>query len=179
MPLLLITCTNGYIVWGVLINMKKIKASLRVRSKWSGKQYLFATVFAAITFLSINLAGFGASMASATIQTGGPSSAQYTCGGTVNGVDESVKVSINIGCEGKGYGLVDALFAIIRFLSVGVGLVVVASIVWAGIQYSAARDDPSAVAKARERIQSTLIALLVYIFASAILDFVLPAGFLK
>jgi hypothetical protein len=71
------------------------------------------------------------------------------------------------------------MFAIIRFLSVGVGLLVVASLVWAGVQYTSSRGDPAATAKAMERIQSTVLALIVYIFAAAILDYVIPQGFLK
>jgi hypothetical protein len=97
------------------------------------------------------------------------------CGGGRN----ATAVSINIGCTGKGSPIADALFALIRFLSIGVGIVIVASTVWAGIQYAMARDDPQAIAKAKARIVSNLEALLIYIFAYAILDYVLPGQFLK
>lgn len=71
------------------------------------------------------------------------------------------------------------VFAIIRALSVGVGLVIVASMIFAGIQYTASRDDPSAVGKAKERVLNNVIALLVYIFAYAILNYVIPRGFFQ
>jgi hypothetical protein len=111
-------------------------------------------------------------------------SAKYQCGSGKN----AVKTSINIGCYGasckssNAHGcsaLLDATFAIIRFLSAGVGLVVIGSVIWAGIQYTAARDDPSAVGKAKSRIMSSLTALLIFIFAYAILNYVIPAGFFK
>jgi hypothetical protein len=95
------------------------------------------------------------------------------CGG-----GPQVVLSINIGCWGRGNPIADAAFAIIRVLSAGVGLVVVASIVIGGIQYSASRGDPQATALAIGRIRSSLIALLIFIFAYAILNFVIPAGFL-
>jgi uncharacterized membrane protein YjgN (DUF898 family) len=100
-----------------------------------------------------------------------------TCGGTVNGQDESVTTSIDIGCKGEGNPIADMLFAIIRILSDGVGLVVIASIIVGGIQYSASRGDPQATARAVGRIQSSLLALLIFIFGYAILNYLIPAGF--
>lgn len=101
--------------------------------------------------------------------------ASYHCGG---GTD-IVYMSINIGCKGKGNALTDAVFAIIRFLSIGVGMVITASTVYAGVQYSLARDDPSQVGQAKGRIMNNLSALLIYIFAYAILNYVIPGQFLK
>lgn len=100
---------------------------------------------------------------------------KYWCGG------DSTKVytSINIGCKGVGNSITDMAFAIIRVLSNGVGLIIVGSTVWAGIQYTASRGDPNATAQAIKRIQSNVIALLIFIFGYAILNYVLPAGFLK
>jgi hypothetical protein len=88
-------------------------------------------------------------------------------------------ISVNIGCKGQGNAMTDAVFAIIRFLSTGVGLVIVASTVWAGVQYSLARDDPQQVSAAKARITSNLEALLIYIFAYAILNYLIPGQFLK
>jgi Type IV secretion system pilin len=98
------------------------------------------------------------------------------CGGPTH---DPVKTSINIGCEGKGNPIMDALFAVIRFLSAGVGLVVIASIIFGGIQYTSSRGDPQATAKAIERIRSSVIALIIFIFAYALLGYLIPAGVLK
>lgn len=107
------------------------------------------------------------------LKTGDSNTAQYHCGGG----DDEVDTSIDFGCTGKGTALTDALFAIIRFLSIGVGLVIVASMIWAGIQYTTSHDDPAAVGKAKERVMNNIIALLVYIFAYAILNYLIPKGF--
>jgi hypothetical protein len=50
---------------------------------------------------------------------------------------------------------------------------------FAGVQYTLARDDPTAVAHAKERIVNNLIALLVFIFAYALINYVVPGGFLQ
>lgn len=100
--------------------------------------------------------------------------------GTICGSNPSVKTSIDLGCTGKVHNpIMDMVFGIIRFLSDGVGLIVVGSIIVAGIQYSSAHGDPQASANARNRIRSSVFALLLYIFAYAILNYVIPKGFFQ
>jgi len=100
-----------------------------------------------------------------TTASGGPTQPLPTgdvCGGNTPGHDyASIHTSINFGCRGKGNAIMDLLFAIIRFLTTGVGLVLVASLVWGGIQYTSSRGDPQATAKAIQRIRANVIALLV------------------
>lgn len=93
--------------------------------------------------------------------------------------DRAYTTTIDIGCVGKGNPIMDALFAVIRFLSFGVGLVLVASLAYAGVQYTMSRDDPKAVGEAKGRIQSTIGALLLFIFGFALLNYLIPAGVLK
>jgi hypothetical protein len=108
-----------------------------------------------------------------------------------------VTTSINFGCKGNNCsyseenatgspasycstyhnGITDLIFAIIRFLSDGVGLVVIASVMVGGIQYIGARGDPNATSLAVNRLTSSIVALIIFIFAYAILDYVIPAGF--
>lgn len=71
------------------------------------------------------------------------------------------------------------LFGIIRFLSDGVGIVVVLSLIIAGVQYSAAGGDPNAAQGAIKRIRSSITALLIFIFSYAILNYVLPGAVLR
>jgi hypothetical protein len=110
----------------------------------------------------------------------GTSFATTFCGGDngkyVNGV--STNTSIDIGCVGKGNGIADMLFAFIRFLSDGVGLVVIGSIILGGIQFTSSQGNPQDTAKAIARIRSSLFAFLLYIFGYAILNYLIPAGFL-
>jgi hypothetical protein len=87
--------------------------------------------------------------------------------------------SLDLGCSGKGNSILDLTFAAIRFLSIGVGLVIVASMVYAGLQYIGARGDPNANAQAIKRIQSNVTALLIFIFAYALINYVVPGQVLK
>jgi hypothetical protein len=102
--------------------------------------------------------------------------------------ENAVKTSIDIGCRGASCvssnphgcsALVDAIFAIMRLLSAGVGIVIVGSLMFAGVQYASARDDPSAVGKAKDRIRNNIIALGLFIFGYAILNYLIPAGFFQ
>ncbi len=116
-------------------------------------------------------------------------SSSYQCGSG----SEAEATTIDFGCKGDACvassapswcsqpnsPILDLLFSVIRFLSDGVGLVVIASIVFAGIQYTTAGGDPQNVAKAVKRIRSSITALILFIFIYAILNYLLPAGFFK
>lgn len=99
-----------------------------------------------------------------------------TCGAAPN---TPVVTSINFGCQSKGNPITDIIFAVIRFLSTGVGIVIVGSIVVGGLQYIGARGDPQSTSIAIGRIRSAIIALIIFIFAYAILNYLIPAGFFK
>lgn len=107
------------------------------------------------------------------------SGGDHYCGS--KGGEGIVKISFDIGCLGPGYGrdinpILDMAFALLRFLSVGVGIIVTGSIVWAGIQYSISRGDPKMTEQSIKRISNSVIALLIYIFSFAILNFIVPGG---
>lgn len=87
--------------------------------------------------------------------------------------------AIDIGCKGQGNPIADAAFAFIRFASDGVGLVVIGSIIYGGIQYTGSRGDPQSTAMAINRIRSSVFALLIFIFAYAILNYLVPGLVLK
>lgn len=114
-----------------------------------------------------------------TYSLGDPDTKNF-CGGDGSGkpTSGSIKTSIDFGCKGRGDAITDMAFAIIRWLSMGVGIVVVASLIVAGVQYSASGGDPQAAQAAMKRIRSSLIALLIFIFAYAILNYVLPGAVL-
>ena len=103
-------------------------------------------------------------------------SATDYCGGEDH---DQVVTTINVGCVGKGEPAVDMAFAVIRFLTSGVALVIVASIIWGGLQYIGSRGDPNSTAMAIGRIRSSVIALIIFIFAFAILNYLIPKGFLR
>jgi len=64
----------------------------------------------------------------------------------------------------------------IQFLSAGVGIAVVGGIVWGGIMYLTSRENAGQTQKAISIIINSLIALLLYIFMFAILNFLIPGG---
>jgi len=97
------------------------------------------------------------------------------CGDSSNG--GPINTSIDLGCTGHGNPITDMLFAFVRLLSDGVGIVVVASIIVGGIQYTVSRGDPQAPAAAVKRIQSSATALLIFIFGWALLQWIIPGGF--
>ncbi|HLG90755.1 MAG TPA: hypothetical protein VI336_01155 [Candidatus Saccharimonadales bacterium] len=72
--------------------------------------------------------------------------------------------------------IVEDINVVVNFLSIGVGVVVIAMIIIGGIQYSIAGDNPQAVNAAKQRIINALIALVAYIFMFAFLQWLIPGG---
>jgi hypothetical protein len=103
--------------------------------------------------------------------------APTACGDSDHG--GPVKVSIDLNCTGHGNPILDLAFGIIRFISYGVGLVIIGSLVYAGIQYTGSRGEPNAVAQAVKRIQANVFALLLFIFAFAIVNYLIPGALLQ
>jgi hypothetical protein len=99
--------------------------------------------------------------------------------GQCGGGDNAVKMAIDIGCKGLGNPIMDAVFAIIRFLTVGVGIVVIGSTIFAGIQFTTSRGDPNATGQAMKRISSNIAALLLFILTYAILNWLVPGTILR
>jgi len=120
--------------------------------------------------------------------------AHFQCG-SLNG---AVVTTINFGCYGdkcinkKGQeifpskyaycntfhnSISDLVFAIIRFISDGIGLIIIVSVIIAGIQYTFSRGEPQQLKQASSRLQSTLTALIIYIFAYALINYLIPNGF--
>lgn len=79
----------------------------------------------------------------------------------------------------KDCGVVNYIVRFTQVLSMLVGVVIVIMIAIGGVQYSAARDNPQAVTAARGRIINALLALVVYIFSLALLQWLVPGGILR
>lgn len=102
-------------------------------------------------------------------------------GGDTCGNKNAVETRFNFGCIGKdgpaNMGPVeDLLYSFIRFLSAGVGLIVVLLIIISGIQYSSSEGNPEATQAAKSRIQNAVVGLFIYMFAFAIVQFLVPGG---
>jgi hypothetical protein len=75
-------------------------------------------------------------------------------------------------------GIIKYLKIAINTLSAVAGVVIVGSVIFAGIQYSASADDPQAVAKAKGRIINALIALLFFTLGYGVINWLIPGGVL-
>jgi hypothetical protein len=65
---------------------------------------------------------------------------------------------------------------IVNFLSAGVGIVVAGVITLGGIQYTLAGGNATAITAARQRIMNGLLALVLFMFIYAILQWIIPGG---
>lgn len=112
-----------------------------------------------------------------------PAQDRYQCG-NLSDKGRNVSTKFNFGCLGeKGptglNPILDIVYALIRFASVGAGIAIVIAMIMAGIQYSAAEGKPDSSQKAKLRIQQAVIGLAIYIFAFSILQFLIPGGIFK
>jgi len=76
----------------------------------------------------------------------------------------------------KDCGIVGYVITFTNLLSAMVGIIIVIMISVGGVQYTMARDDPQAVAAAKTRIQNAILALVFYLFAFALLQWLVPGG---
>jgi hypothetical protein len=125
--------------------------------------FLSNTIVTGTVFVLMNLGLSGYAMASSLCGSG----------------NNAINTSIDFGCKGAGNPIVDLTFAIIRFLSYGVGLVITFSLVVAGLQYIGSQGNSENTNNAISRIRSSIIALILYIFAFAILNYIVPGQVLK
>ncbi len=106
--------------------------------------------------------------------------AAATCtGGQVNGTfDDNVCCPPGSQSSGTACFFAKYINPVIALLSAVVGIVVVISLIVAGIQYSSAQGDPGKVQAAKQRIVNSLIALVAFFFLFAGLNWLIPGGLL-
>ena len=119
----------------------------------------------------------------------------YICG-TYSGdnAGRNVHTKFDFGCLGTAYEknpgsfpggsknlspILDFTYAIIRFLSIGVGIAITMALIASGIQYSASEGSAEVSTKAKKRVESAITGLLIYIFSYALLQFLIPGGVFK
>lgn len=109
----------------------------------------------------------------------GDSTVADRCGNPASG--NSVETKFDFGCLGTAAppgtnAIQDLAFAIVRFLSYGVGIVIVISIIWAGIEYSTSEGSAEQTQSAKNRIRDAIVGLVIYIFAFSIIQYLVPGG---
>ena len=135
-------------------------------------------------------------LSKSSANTGGRlgSDGEYICGTYSDQVGRNVRTKFDFGCLGTAHAanpgsfpagsknispIMDFAFAIIRFLSIGVGIAITIAMIAAGIQYSASEGNAEASTKAKKRIESAITGLVIYIFAFSLLQFLIPGGVFK
>jgi len=104
-------------------------------------------------------------------------SAQTTRPCTKDITENCVNTSIDEGPVDTNENPIIILLAdVVNFLLVGVFLVVIGAIVVSGVQYMISQGNPQATTKARERIVSSVIALVLYALMYALLQWLIPGG---
>ncbi len=73
-------------------------------------------------------------------------------------------------------GITRYLNMFVNILTGLVGIAIVGSIIVGGIQYSMSAGDAQAVGAAKKRISNALLALLIYSFTFAFLQWIVPGG---
>jgi hypothetical protein len=76
----------------------------------------------------------------------------------------------------SGGAIIVYIKAFLQYLSGLIGLVIVLLIVISGIEYITAYGDPGRIKSAKTRLTNALIGLFLFIFAFAILSFIIPGG---
>lgn len=89
-----------------------------------------------------------------------------------------INQTVDSGCY-KQTPLVKDLQNIVNALAIGVGVLVLGSIIAGGIQYIVAGDQPSGVEQAKKRITNGLFALVAFILSYAFLQWLIPGGIFK
>lgn len=70
----------------------------------------------------------------------------------------------------------DRITQAINFLSAMVGVAVVISVVLGGIQYTTSGGDPQKVSAAKKRLTNAFVALFIFFFIYAFLQYLIPGG---
>lgn len=97
---------------------------------------------------------------------------------------EPVSTRFNLGClgtnppgDGKSVGPIeDMVYAFVKLLSLGVGLVLIASVIYAGIQYASSSGNPEKTAAAKTRILNAFVGLIFYLLIFALIQWLVPGG---
>lgn len=79
----------------------------------------------------------------------------------------------------KDVGIRDLAVEVIRFLSIGVGIAVVAGIAIGGVTYTMSQGNPAGAQKGMTIIFNAIIGLVLYLLMFSLLQFLVPGGVLS
>jgi len=81
--------------------------------------------------------------------------------------------------EGNDYsscGIIQTVYKMINFFSVGVGVIIVLSVILGGVQYITAGNNPQVVSKAKGRVYNAILALVMYLVLFSFIQWLVPGG---
>jgi hypothetical protein len=104
-----------------------------------------------------------------------PTSYAATCTDSDGQVIETSVLDCPDGADGKGI-IWQLLEIAVNFLAAGVGIAVVAGIVFGAITYATAAGSADQAKKGITFVTNSVIALLLFIFMYAIINFLIPGG---
>lgn len=133
--------------------------------------------------LSIVLSSLGSLFVMPAYSYALPATSDAPNSATTKAQNSPSKSELGNGCVGqtpqtclKKNKIVSRINQAVNLLSALVGIVVAGSIIFAGIQYTLAGDNPQKVGAARSRITSSIVALILFLFIFAILQYLIPGG---
>lgn len=98
-------------------------------------------------------------------------------GGADTTADGCPKATNLIPCSTVGGNSIWGLLTVVvNFLAAGVGLAVVAGIIYGAVLYSAAGGSAEQAKKGIGYIRNAIIAALLFVFMYAIIQFIIPGG---
>lgn len=94
-----------------------------------------------------------------------------------NNPGDCAKTAFKFGtCDNSSTGIRCVVVEILTFLSIGVGLAVVAGIATGGIVYATSEGNPSKAQKGITIITNSVLGLVLYLLLYVILNFLVPGG---
>ncbi len=116
----------------------------------------------------------------ATVDPNAPTSSSSSTSGTKGSSDVGTCAGVKtdyFACSGNGSDAVGSLLTQITLIvSVGVGIVAVGGVVYAGILYASAQDNQDQVRKSINVLRGVGIGILLYVLMVAIINFIVPGG---
>ncbi len=112
-----------------------------------------------------------------TIDTSAGAQSRSGAGAMVTEIDDAVDADCTADkLDSTNCGIIEYLVIFINVLSAIAGMVIVGSMMIAGFQYMTARDNSAQIMKAKVRIVWAVVALALYVFMYALLNFLVPGG---
>lgn len=150
---------------------------MKIKQTLASSLLCLAFVFAIVGFSSVVTVATPASvLAVQAPPPGGDSGSDEEENNAPSGC-EDIKTSIIRCDESKGGNAIwGVLLLVINIMTAGVGVVAVGGIVYAGILYTAARDNASQVTKAKDIIFNVVLGLVAYGGMYALLQWLIPGG---